>query len=76
MIVTSDTVSVAFRSFVDNVHAPTILQVLPALNSGGVEQGVIDINATIVKAGGHSIIVSSGGSRERSKPAGHTSHFL
>ena len=65
MIGTSDTVSVAFRSFVDDVHAPTILQVLPALNSGGVEQGVIDINAAIVKSGGHSIVVSSGGSRER-----------
>ncbi|MFH1158528.1 MAG: glycosyltransferase family 4 protein [Pseudomonadota bacterium] len=65
MIGTSETVSVAFRNFVDTVHAPTILQVLPALNSGGVEQGVIDINAAVVRAGGHSIVVSSGGSRER-----------
>ena len=65
MIETPDIVSVAFRNFVECVHAPTILQVLPALNSGGVEQGVIDINAAVVKAGGHSIVVSSGGSRER-----------
>jgi glycosyltransferase involved in cell wall biosynthesis len=39
------------------------MQVLPALNSGGVEQGVVDINAAIVRAGGHSIVVSSGGRR-------------
>ena len=42
---------------------PVILQVLPALHAGGVEQGTIDMNAAIVKAGGKSIVVSSGGSR-------------
>lgn len=39
------------------------MQVLPALNSGGVEQGVIDLNAAIVRAGARSIVVSSGGLR-------------
>jgi glycosyltransferase involved in cell wall biosynthesis len=63
MIQTHDNVSTAFRAFVDRHHAPVIMQVLPALNSGGVEQGVIDINAAIVKAGGRSIVVSSGGAR-------------
>jgi glycosyltransferase involved in cell wall biosynthesis len=63
MIRTSDAISTAFRSFIDQNRAPVIMQVLPALNSGGVEQGVIDINAAIVKAGGRSIVVSSGGGR-------------
>ena len=65
MIITPDAVSVSFRAFVDQVHAPVIMQIVPALNSGGVEQGVIDLNAAIVKAGGHSIVVSSGGVRVR-----------
>lgn len=59
----SDTGSIAFRNFVEGTRAPIIMQILPALNSGGVEQGVIDINAAIVRAGGHSIVVSSGGKR-------------
>ena len=65
MIMTPDATSVAFREFIDQVHAPVIMQIVPALNSGGVEQGVIDLNAAIVKAGGHSIVVSSGGARVR-----------
>ncbi|MBI3440223.1 MAG: glycosyltransferase family 4 protein [Proteobacteria bacterium] len=56
-----DSASVTFRTFVEGMRAPVIMQILPALNSGGVEQGVIDINAAIVRAGGHSIVVSSGG---------------
>src|SRR3972149_10306435 len=59
----SGAVSIAFRRFVDSTRAPVFMQVLPALNSGGVEQGVVDINAAIVNAGGHSIVVSSGGKR-------------
>lgn len=55
--------STAFRALVAEGRPPVILQVLPALNSGGVEQGVIDINAAIVRAGGKSIVVSSGGAR-------------
>lgn len=63
MIGTSMTMSTAFRDFIAREHVPVIMQVLPALNSGGVEQGVIDLNAAIVKAGGKSIVVSSGGKR-------------
>ena len=65
MIMTPDVTSAAFREFVDQAHAPVIMQIVPALNAGGVEQGVIDLNAAIVKAGGHSIVVSSGGARVR-----------
>lgn len=72
MMRTSDTVSAGFTQFVNNRHAPVVMQVIPALNSGGVEQGVIDINAALVKAGAHSIVVSAGGKRmhEISKAGG------
>lgn len=63
MLRTWDTDSLNFRRFIDQHHAPVVMQVLPALNAGGVEQGVIDINAAVVQAGGHSIVVSSGGKR-------------
>ena len=41
----------------------TILQILPSLGVGGVEQGCIDIASEIVKSGARSIVVSNGGSR-------------
>ena len=40
---------------------PTILQVLPRLDSGGVERGTIDISDAIVKEGWRSVVASSGG---------------
>jgi len=40
---------------------PVILQVLPALRSGGVERGTIDIARAIVQAGGKSYVASEGG---------------
>lgn len=63
MLRTPDPASLAFRGFAGSTRPPVILQVVPALNSGGVEQGVIDINAAIVRSGGRSIVVSSGGLR-------------
>ncbi|TAL27147.1 MAG: glycosyltransferase [Alphaproteobacteria bacterium] len=75
MIRTWDSTSIAFRQFVGSHRAPVILQVLPALNSGGVEQGVIDLNAAIVKAGGQSIVVSSGGSRMHEIAKGGGTHI-
>ncbi len=38
-----------------------IMQILPALNSGGVERGVIDISKAVALAGFESIVVSNGG---------------
>ena len=38
-----------------------ILQVLPALNSGGVERGVVDVANFIDKSGHKSIVLSAGG---------------
>jgi glycosyltransferase involved in cell wall biosynthesis len=41
--------------------APAVLQVLPAMNGGGVERGVIDIAAALTAAGWRAIVASSGG---------------
>lgn len=50
-------------SFSGTGKPPVILQIIPALDGGGVEQGVIDMNAAIVAAGGLSVVVSAGGRR-------------
>ena len=40
---------------------PTVLQVLPALNSGGVERGTLEISDAIIASGCRSVVVSKGG---------------
>ncbi len=42
----------------------TVLQVLPRLETGGVERGTVDVAAAIVAAGGRAIVVSAGGRME------------
>jgi glycosyltransferase involved in cell wall biosynthesis len=39
----------------------TILQVLPALESGGVERGTVEITQAIAAAGGRALVASAGG---------------
>jgi glycosyltransferase involved in cell wall biosynthesis len=39
----------------------TVIQLLPALNSGGVERGTTEIGRALVKAGHTSIVISAGG---------------
>jgi glycosyltransferase involved in cell wall biosynthesis len=41
---------------------PVIIQILPALNSGGVERGVVDVSKAVAASGFESIVASSGGS--------------
>ncbi|EKV27702.1 Glycosyltransferase [Caenispirillum salinarum AK4] len=41
--------------------APTILQVLPRLETGGVERGTIEIAEGIIAAGGRAVVASEGG---------------
>ncbi|CAN5164583.1 glycosyltransferase family 4 protein [soil metagenome] len=43
----------------------TILQVVPALQSGGVERTSVDVAIAVARAGGRSIVVSEGGRLER-----------
>lgn len=38
-----------------------VMQLLPALNSGGVERGTLDLARALVRAGHQSVVVSSGG---------------
>lgn len=40
---------------------PVILQVLPALESGGVERGTVQISQSLQASGFHSLVASSGG---------------
>src|SRR5262249_3489386 len=40
-------------------RAPTILQVLPSLVTGGVERGTADVSTALVQAGWRSVVVSS-----------------
>ena len=39
----------------------TVVQLLPALESGGVERGTLEIAAGLVKAGHRSLVISAGG---------------
>lgn len=48
----------------DGTDGPTILQVLPALEAGGVERGTVQIAGGIVKAGGRALVASAGGTME------------
>ena len=40
---------------------PTILQIIPELDTGGAEQSVIEVAEAIVKGGGRAIVLSQGG---------------
>ncbi|MPY72797.1 MAG: glycosyltransferase [Alphaproteobacteria bacterium] len=42
-------------------RAPVVLQVLPSLNTGGVERGTVDIAEAVVEAGGEALVASEGG---------------
>ena len=39
----------------------TVVQLLPALESGGVERSTLEINRALVEAGHRSLVISAGG---------------
>ncbi len=43
------------------VRPPVILQVLPALQTGGIERGVVEIVRAVAEAGGVALVASAGG---------------
>ncbi|MEN0077074.1 MAG: glycosyltransferase family 4 protein, partial [Paracraurococcus sp.] len=45
----------------DPAAMPTVLQVLPALDSGGVERGTLEIADAVIRAGGRALVASAGG---------------
>ena len=44
---------------------PVVLQVVPALGSGGAERGCVDVAVALAKAGGTALVASAGGALER-----------
>lgn len=55
--------------------APCVLQVLPALHSGGVETGTVDVAAALVAAGWNSLVTSAGGRLVAALEAGGSRHL-
>ena len=49
------------KSGMGDARPPNVLQVLPALVTGGVERGTVDIAEAIVRAGGRALVASEGG---------------
>jgi glycosyltransferase involved in cell wall biosynthesis len=54
----------------------TVLQILPALESGGVERGTLEVAAALVAAGHRSLVVSAGGRLVESLTAAGSVHIL
>ncbi|WP_118135891.1 glycosyltransferase family 4 protein [Oceanicella sp. SM1341] len=52
------------RGGADHAPAFTVLQLVPALNEGGVERGAVEISAAITAAGGRALLASAGGRLE------------
>lgn len=54
----------------------TVVQLLPALNSGGVERSTLEIAAALVAAGHRSVVVSAGGRLVAPLQAAGSEHIL
>ena len=53
----------------------TVVQALPALNSGGVERGTLEIADALVRRGHRSIVISAGGSMVEELVKKGSEHF-
>lgn len=53
----------------------TVVQLLPALHSGGVERSTLEIAAALVAAGHRSVVISAGGRLERTLVDGGSRHI-
>lgn len=53
-----------------------VLQVLPALESGGVERGTLEVAHALVEAGAQSYVVSAGGRLVAELEAAGSTHFV
>ena len=56
-------------------RTPVVLQVLPAMVTGGVERGTVDIAAALVEAGWTSLVASAGGPMEHEIKRTGATHF-
>ncbi len=57
------------------VHLMKVIQILPELNSGGVERGTLEVAAALVAAGHESLVVSHGGRLVGELERGGTRHI-
>ncbi len=57
-------------------HTPTVLQVLPALETGGVERGAIDVALAVAAEGWRALVASAGGAMERELRRADVEHVL
>lgn len=55
--------------------APTVLQVIPDLNSGGAERTTVDVARALVEAGGKALVASQGGQMVRDLEEVGAVHF-
>ena len=53
----------------------TVLQTLPALETGGVERGTVDVAAELARRGHRSLVMSSGGVLTAELRTGGSSHY-
>lgn len=53
----------------------TVVQVLPALESGGVERGTLEVAEHLVRKGHRSIVISAGGRMVKELEAGGSEHL-
>ena len=53
----------------------TVLQTLPALETGGVERGTVDVAAELARRGHRSLVMSAGGALTTELSAGGSSHY-
>ena len=53
----------------------TVLQTLPALETGGVERGTVDVGAELARRGHRSLVISGGGALTADLCAGGSSHY-
>jgi glycosyltransferase involved in cell wall biosynthesis len=54
---------------------PVVLQILPSLETGGVERGTVDIAQALVKAGWTSLVASAGGTMVREVQRAGATHI-
>ena len=57
------------------IAPPTVLQIVPALVTGGVERGTVETTAALVKSGFRALVVSSGGPLAREVEAAGGTHI-
>lgn len=57
-------------------HPPAVLQVLPALETGGAERGAVDVAVALAAAGGRAFVVSAGGRMVRELERNGVKHIV